>query len=127
MDDNRNEEGGPISPYNKELNFYTVLEYYPFEKFERISELDYRIEVEEGEGILGIDYITVPSESIMEISMDKNETLKRHIIWENKFILQYIEVLSENVNLGSEITISFTSNEQVDNFNGVLFLKKLIK
>ena len=84
---------------------------------------EYRLIVDELSGRLGIDYVTVKGNSYIKVYARDEIVAEKNIVWNNEFILRYIEVISDEFNAKEEILLEFSSEEMFENFEGIIITR----
>lgn len=108
------------SAYGKEISDVTPFCYYSREEFEEISPLEWKIAITEDTNRIGIDYNRIPGEQAIEVFSDINEIWCYQYNWNYTFEQRHIEVINSEKQYLNELIICFSSEEQLENFNGII-------
>lgn len=111
---------GDIEVINKNIEEFESYQYYSKTDFEKVDDLMYRLTADKLSGRLGIDYVTVKGNNCIKVYAQNEIVAEKNVVWDNEFTLRYIEVINDDFNATEEILLEFSSEEMVENFEGII-------
>lgn len=109
-----------VNPVDSRVEDFQKFKYYSINKFKKVKDRLYELEIQTPLAMLGIDYSAVKGENDITIITDEQTEYTKTIGWNNDFSLQFIELLAENCKINSKIQIQFSSDEQAEAFHGII-------
>ena len=113
-----------IEIMNKNVDEFETYQYYSKADFEKVDDLKYRLVVDDLSGRLGLDYVTVTGNHDIKVYTKDGMVAQKNIVWDNAFTLRYIEVLSDDFHAKEEVVLEFSSEEMLENFEGIIITDK---
>ncbi|MCD8328843.1 MAG: SGNH/GDSL hydrolase family protein [Ruminococcus sp.] len=117
-------EGFPdydIEPVNANVVKFENFRYIAADEFERIDDTTYTIAGLSISGILGIDYSWQSGDNVTEIYVDGELFEAPTVTFNYDFSQRHILIVSDDCTVEDQIEIVFSSKEQADAFQGLIF------
>lgn len=113
------QEQPDIQPINSGMEQFESFTYFPKEKFDKVDELTYEMDVENLSATLGIRYQLPKGTHSVIVSADDENICEKTMGCDNTYMQEYIEVLAEDCAAKETIRLSFSDIETADAFKGI--------
>lgn len=109
-----------VEAINPEIADFDKFQYYSVKDFHKVDEYTYELETDISLGVLGVDYSCFKGENSILIEIGDRTVWEKPIVWENSFEMRFIEKIADECEIDSPIRITFSSEEQMEHFYGII-------